>query len=69
MVYFLNSTKENQYFILSYMFDPSGMIVFFFFVFFCQSQDAARFKSSQCFFGRVQHHDSPRVFFNHPGQL
>lgn len=25
MLRFLNSTKENQYFILSYMFDPSGI--------------------------------------------
>lgn len=32
---FLHHTKENQYFILPYMFDPSGMI-FFFCLFHCQ---------------------------------
>lgn len=30
MVCFLNSTKENQYFILSYMLEPSGMMFFLF---------------------------------------
>lgn len=54
MVFILNSTKENQYFILSHMFDPTGMIYCTFLLF-------------VIFLGPIV--TTAQVFFNYSGLL